>query len=266
MKGKKIFVSLISILFAFLMALLSFFAFTLKSVNAVYSAGENTSEYIDTTLKEKLNKVCGQNLLLLDLQTVKNIVEENPYLEVVSIEKQLPNDINVEVKELKEVYYLDYNNKTYVLAEDGKVLSEVAFGTRDRMHIALNVGNLTISSIQLGKKIVTNNNEVLSLAFSLAKNAALTNCIKNMEILTYIDFSAENGAKIQANVVFDTYTGVQIKIVEIFKHGEGKTEVAFAFYNAIIESTDYYKTFKIISVILQDDGVLVPFWDSSVGE
>ena len=257
MKSKKIFVSLISVLFAFLIALLSFFAFTLKSVNAVYSVGENTSEYIDTTLNEKLKEVCGQNLLFLDLQTVKNIVEENPYLEVVSIEKQLPNGINVEIKELKEVYYLDYNNKTYALAEDGKVLSEVSFGTRDRLHIELNLNDLTVSSIEVGKKVLTSNNEVLSLAFSLAKSANLTNCIKAMKIYNNL---------VQTDVVFDTYTGVEIRIPKANIIGELKTEKAFAFYNSNIESTDYYKTFKIISVILQDDGVLVPFWDSSVGE
>lgn len=257
MKTKKIFVSLISVVFALLMFLLTFAAFTLKSVNAKYSAGENTSEYIDSVLEEKLNEFCGQNILFLDLNEIKNAVEENPYLEVVNIEKHLPNDVLLEVKELKEVYYLDYDGRTYALAEDGKVLCEVPLGTRDRMHIELNLNDLTVSSIKLGKKLETNNDEVLSLAFSLAKAANLTNCIKTMKIINNL---------VQTDVIFDTYTGVEIRIPKADIAGVEKTEGAFAFYNSNIDSTDYYKTFKIISVILQDDGLLVPFWDSSVGE
>ena len=129
--------------------------FSLKKVDVKFSVcvGTDTLE-----VQQTLNKFIGKNLLFLDETEVVSSIKDKQYMEVLSVKKQFPNVLSMEIRERREVYYVGVNDKVYVANEDGFVLN--SFNATDlngarRDKIELNLSGLTIEKTEIGDYLKT---------------------------------------------------------------------------------------------------------------
>ena len=250
MKTKKTMVILIATVFAFVVLFSCILLFSVKKVEIKY----NVATDIDTVeIEDRLSAFCGENLLFFNCDEIVNILNEYPYFELVTVEKQYPNVINVCLKERLETYYLITETKVYVTDKDGvllKVINSNDFdGNVSREIITLSFEGVTFSEQTLGTKISCNKQDLFDLVLVMAKSVDLTDCIKSISVIN---------APEQQDVYFSTYTGVNILVTEALVRGEDKTVAGFNAYNN--KTDDYLKTYNNIIVVLKDDGTILPIW------
>lgn len=260
MKNKKIFLILISSLFAVVTIVSLFALFTVKQVSAEFNVSENC-EYASETQKV-LDGFVGQNLLFIDVDSVKNEVEKNPYVEVIDISKKFPNVIEVSIKERREIYFFEYGEKVFVADEDGFVLREVDSNDissveNSRLHISVVFDGISLSSVKVGDFIKSVDIDRINVAFQLAKSAELTDCIDNMRVSKRESTSSPVAGVKQTVVTFSTYTGVEIIIYDVEVKGVEKVEQAFDAYNGV--TSDYIKTHKKIMAYISN-GIITVEW------
>ncbi len=264
MKSKRLVVILIGLAFVAVAIVATIFAFTVKQVKGEFSLINQDASKVQSTL----DNYTGTNLLFLNTDEIVSEVEKNPYLEVTKVEKQYPNVIMFEIRERKEVYLFEYNEKTYILDDEGIVLSELTdereINERNYIWIKFdksldNLENTVAVSgeIVFGEKLITDSDDTFYKSLSLAKLVGLTDCIKVVNVYKKAELN---------EVFFETYTGVIINVRDIATRGEEKTLKAFDDYKN--EEEDYLKSFDTILVYeldevdLQGNKVLEVKWTS----
>lgn len=245
MNTKKLSVILIAIAFT-LVALFSCIGLlTVKEVRVTFAVAENTDSQ---AIQNELDKNIGKNLLFLTEEEVIESLKGNHYLEVLSVDKQYPNVINVSIKERREVYLIEHGGKTYVTNEDGFVLSDNALPTQTRNKIKLELGQgVNFSQIQPGSIIKTDNDELLSAVFEMAKSVRLTDCIESIKI------DLQLGEIDKYDVTFNAYTGVALCVWDVLDMGQEKVVNAFRAYDELL--TDYQKNSGLIASFVTYEGV-----------
>lgn len=243
MNTKKVWAILISVAFVIVAVVCFISALVVKDINVTFAVSESTDcESVQSALEDNL----GKNYLFLNENDIKKSLEGNHYLEVLSVDKQFPNVVNVCIKERREVYYIEYQGKTFVTDENGFVLKQGEPSGQIREKIKLSIGEgITLDSIEPGKVIKTDNDELLSLVFDIAKSVNLTDCIES--ILIERSFAEVD----EYDVVFNAYTGVQLRVLKVMKEGKQKAQNAF---NAYDNLTDYQKYSGEIMSFIMDDG------------
>ncbi len=243
MNSKKLTVILIAIAFAIVVLCSCFFLFTIKKVEVDYavSAQKNDTDNVQKALNAHLNK----SLLFLDVNKISEAIKDQPYLEIVSIEKKYPNVLAMNIQERKETYRLIDGEKTYILNEEGYVLNdtgELLQGTNviDLSFIAFrgtpdSTLRIMLQSAVVGEKIQTTNDDVVYETLDIAKKVGLADCISKV----YIE-DCTNGY----DVSFETHTGVKIYVVDIMEDGERKGLTAFNIYDTL--ASDYQKRFGLL--------------------
>ena len=260
MKNKKLLISIISIVFAIVVISLAVSVFTIKQVKVNYTVTQNV---IDTNeINESANSFAGKNLLFLNTDKIVDKLEENPYVEVVSVEKKFPNVVEVSVKERKEIYTVEYEGKTYLTDVDGLVLAEKdatkVYGEHEL--ISLSLKNVNVLEFQLGKVIKTDAQDFISNAFEIARQVNLTDSVKNMEVeKIFSGVDNVNASGYNSRISFETYSGVTIVIYKAEIKGLEKAVKAFELYDS--QSSDYVKSFDNI-VVLEVNGEIKAEWTS----
>jgi len=246
MKSKKALSILIGVLFGVVVIVSAFFVFTVKEIKGRFTFTDNIDAgKVQTTL----DNYSGGNLLFFSPDQMVLDIEKNPYLKVTAVTKKYPNVVEVSVEERREVYLVNYSDKTYIADPEGFVLCELTderknssdFNPRD--FITLNFeGKIYVKDLAVGQKITTDYPETLSTAFALAEKARLTDCIKQATI--------DVGASFK-DVYFATYTGVNIVIRDVNIKGAEKIHAVEIYMN---EESDYVKTFGNLIADHDDSG------------
>ncbi len=244
MNTKKISVILMAVAF-FIVAIVSCIGvLTVKDVNVTYAVSDQTDA---RAIQVALDKTIGKNLLFLSEEEVKETLKGNHYMEVLSVDKQFPNVVKVEVKERREVYYTEYEGQTYVTDEKGFVLKQGLPSGEQREIIKLVLGDgIVLSQVAPGSYIKTDNDELLSLVFNIAKSVNLTDCIESIFVERALGYNDEY------DVVFKAYTGVELRVLKVLQNGKEKAKNAFKAYDEKL--TDYQKFSGEILSLLTDDG------------
>lgn len=245
MINKRLLVLILSVVFAFTIVAVGFFALSSNKVVLDLVMFENSEEQVNR-LNDELEKYKDKNFLFVKTDEIKSIVEADPYLECVSIKKRFPDKIIVEVKERREVYYFSHEGKNYLLNEAGFVLAETNLEVTRNL-IKLNFTDVSVTSLSVGSPLLTSSN-ILSDLFSLTEKVNSTDCIKEMTVEDKV---------VQTDVVFDTYTNVKIRIIDAGNQGLAKAEKAFYVYDN--EAKDYVKSFNELKVYLEN-GTPVAVW------
>ena len=246
MINKKMCILILSFVFAVIMIAVGFFALTVNDISVDFTMCDSDDTQV-LKVKEELKVFEGRNLLFVDKEDVVSVIEKDPYLECISVEKKFPGTVNIVVVERREAYITTFGEKTYLLDQTGFVLSEyVGDGRRDL--ITLNFIGVTVQSVNVGEYISTDLDQNLRTSFEIAKSVNLTDCIKVMTV--------ENKV-IQTDVIFDTYTNVKIRIVDCGVKGIEKAQKAFNVYDT--EEKDYIKSFNELQAYLKD-GEPVAVW------
>ena len=249
MNSKRI--PLILIALAFFMAVLCscYFLFTIAKVDTTYAV----SESIDTTkMQEKLDKLKGRSIFLFNETDVIEIMEEYPTCKITKIEKKLPNHILLKIEERLPVYKTEIQGTTYLLDYEGGGVKEGQGDIADRELIELKLDGINcFSNVKIGDKLNTDRDEILSNSFLMAKEIELTDLVKTMKV-NYLD-AGEN-----RDVIFYTYTGVEIIITKSNESGIEKAKKAIESYDSC--QIDAIKSYNQILVVMQDDGKITVTW------
>ena len=244
MNVKKLVVILIAFAFSLTMVLSCVGLLAIKKIQIdfnVLSYSSNEGEYSNQTseqVQETLDKYLGANLLTIDIEKIQGELSAHPKLEAVEIVKIFPNVLSVKVKERREIYSFNYNDKDFVLDENGFVLTDDGKTTQGTSLIKLTLDNIDIDKIEVGKKIQIKGDQggdIILQTFNIAKAVGLADCIEKIRVKDYT-----NGF----DIFFMTRTGVEIQVTDLMIDGETKVQTAFEVYDKV--ATDYQKRFGII--------------------
>lgn len=249
MRTKKTAIILITLIFAFTAVISLVGLFSVKKVSVNFAISDKTDI---KSVQRVLDGFLGDNLLLLKSEQVEDALKGYHYLEVVSVKKDFPNVLSVELKERREIYYVEGENEYFVTTDDGFVLKSIEkcefSGNTARDKILLELDGVSVVSATIGNYIKTDNDILLSSLFSMAKSVNLTDCIKSIKLSPFSD-SADIG---EYNAVFETYSGTQLKIENMEEYGVEKTINAFYVYDNFL--TDFQKACGEIQSYKMADG------------
>ena len=240
MNAKKLVVILIAFAFSLIMIFSCVALLAVKKIQIdfnVSSYSSNQGEFASQTSEEVqnlLNEYLGVSLLSIDAEQVEQKLIVHPKLEMVEVVKKFPNVLCVNLKERREVYKLEYNEKVYILDEFGFVLTDDGKTTQGTSLISLSFANIDISKIEVGKKIEIEKDlegNILSTTFDIVKSVGLADCVEKISLK-----DTTSGYDLS----FKTRTGTDIKIFDIMEDGSIKTQKAFEIYDT--EATDYVKS------------------------
>lgn len=244
MNTKKLVVILIAFAFSLIMVFSCIALLSIKKIQVEFSVSSyssNQSEFASQTTEEVqklLNEYLGESLLSIDAEQVEQKLTVHPKLEIVEVVKKFPNVLCVNLKERRELYKFEYNDKVYILDEFGFVLTDDGKTTQGTSLISLSFERIDVTKIEIGKKIEIEkdlDNNVILTAFDIVKNVGLADCI---DAITLEDVTGEY------DLHFKTRTGTTIRIDDIMEDGSIKTQKAFEIYDT--EATDYQKGFGTI--------------------
>ncbi len=255
MNAKKLVVILIAFAFSLIMIFSCVALLAVKKIQIdfnVSSYSSNQGEFSSQTSEEVqklLNEYIGVSLLSVDAEQVEQKLIVHPKLEMVEVVKKFPNVLCVSLKERREVYKLEYNEKVYILDEFGFVLTDDGKTTQGTSLISLSFANIDISKIEVGKKIEIEKDlegNILSTTFDIVKSVGLADCIEKISLK-----DTTSGYDLS----FKTRTGTDINIIDIIEDGSIKTQKAFEIYDT--EATDYVKSSGTIEALYTypNDGI-----------
>ena len=89
--------------------------FSVKDVNVVYSV---TSNEVTEEMQSLLEKYKGKSIFLVDEQEIIDEITANRYLKVVSVKKNYPNEIVVNLTQRLEKYYYFNGENTYYFDDE----------------------------------------------------------------------------------------------------------------------------------------------------
>ena len=111
MKSKRVFSIILFCLFIALTIAASFFALSVNNVTVDFSMCSDDDVQVQK-IKDDLMQFEGKNLLVVKEEEIIALVEKDPYMEVLSVEKKLPGKIIVKARERREAYMLSFDDKT----------------------------------------------------------------------------------------------------------------------------------------------------------
>lgn len=101
--------------------------FTVTYVRATFRTYTEKGVAAAEVLKEQLNGYVNRSSVFLDLSEVRATVEADPRFEVVTIAKEYPETISVEIVERREAFAIRSEDGSYtVLDEEGVILDTVS--------------------------------------------------------------------------------------------------------------------------------------------
>jgi hypothetical protein len=237
MNTKKLLIILIAIAFVFVTVFSVVGLFAIKKINVDYAVSVDTDV---SKSQEILNGYVGKSLVLLNVDEINSSLLSDPYLEVVSVEKQFPNVLNVKIKERREIYEMIIDGKTFVATESGLLLFEGEPQKSSRtIEFTFGYKVELVGDVVPGGVIKTNSDDGLNKIFEMVKSVNLTDCIKGIELERALG-SSPNFGGVEYNAVLSTYTGANIIIDNILEYGMEKITAVFDAYDNYM--SDYQKT------------------------
>ena len=219
-----------------------FSVFVIKDVTPTFTVSKNCSSQTED-IKNKLNSYKGQSLLFLDLNEVKASISENPYLEVVLLEKSYPNVLKAEVKERIECYKVVYGSDYFVIDGTGFVLAKNFSFTETLPTLVVTLEStpkvneyLSVSQTEL---------ELYSVALTTVYNESYTNNVEEIRIVKELE---------KNDLVLSTSTGVIIEIWQANQRGSDKLTLGFNTYDEMLTDRDKYT--HRVCVFEKDGGTL----------
>ena len=103
----------------------------------------------------------GQNLITLSSDMVEANLERNRYLKFVSLKKEFPNRVVINVLERTQAAYLNYCGIVYVLDSRGMVLEESS--NPNAIPALMRLEGLDVRNCVLGRTVMVNDEERLSI-------------------------------------------------------------------------------------------------------
>ena len=244
MKAKRIWITVLSVVFAVALCCVIFSAFKVKSVDVKYDVSEKKESAV-RLLDEKLKSFGGANLVFFNTDKIKEIVSEDAFLECVSVEKRFPDTVVVSVKERLPLFNLAVGDKTYLISDEGVVLEENP-ETKDGV-INLELVGISVSEIKVKEKIKADDKALFDIISAVKKNN-VRGIVKSLKVEKNV---------LETDLTFETFTGVNVDVMKFTERGDEKTERVFGAYK---NATDYEKSYYDLKVFEKDGGEIIVVW------
>jgi cell division protein FtsQ len=172
-KTRKRLAIVITVLAVILLIVAAYYVTLLRNVEVV-----GNDKYSAAAISELSGLVGGKNMFLCDLDAARANITSNPYLNVLKMERILPDTIRITLQERKEtavIMYLDYN---VVIDESGYVLSIGGGGTYpDILHVI----GMSATGLQVGRTLAQSDNFQAQTLLALLENLGKYDLIGTME-------------------------------------------------------------------------------------
>ncbi|MGL5823196.1 MAG: cell division protein FtsQ/DivIB [Sarcina sp.] len=164
------------------------------NIKKVIVSGNKMLKEIGIVNKKEIE---GKNVFLLDTNIIKDKVNENPYIESVSVKRSDLNTISINIKERKMFYKVIHENKVYILnnqlyimdiLDDDKNLELVDL--HGIVPDTLEIGSRIINSDEIakiaeniGNDLIEKQNKSIFSKLDLTDKGAISICVQDIKII-----------------------------------------------------------------------------------
>lgn len=202
-------------------------------VNTISVNGENI--YSDKMIVEKSGIETGTNLFRINEEKLsEKLSKELPYIKSVSVERELPDTLVINVESTREVAAIVSNSVYVLIDETGKILDKDASVLRENVAI---ISNVKIKEKNEGESLVLTNEKKTDALITLLDAVKKS----GLDLLTEIDLKNINDIKIKYDdrITFEvgSLTNIETKLARGVAALEKENEI-----NAYSEGTLDLKT------------------------
>ncbi len=199
---------------------------------------EGNEHYTDDEIINAIDIEQGDNLFFFDrFAAVSRVFAKLPYVEEVSLERQLPNKVIITVRECKALAYIAVGDENWTIDRSCKVLGKA---TESELGALIRVEGLNPGTLLIGERLTSADGDESIITFISDVLYQIQERNMTMHILG-LDFSDPLGAKMQFGTRFTVVIG-------------GKSEVNHKF--AMIES--------VLEQLKEGDSGVIDVSDGSV--
>ncbi|MBR2582595.1 MAG: FtsQ-type POTRA domain-containing protein [Oscillospiraceae bacterium] len=199
---------------------------------------EGNEHYTDDEIINAIDIEQGDNLFFFDrFAAISRVFAKLPYVEEVSLERQLPNKVIITVRECKALAYISVGDENWTIDRSCKVLGKA---TESELGALIRVEGLNPGTLLIGERLTSADGDESIITFISDVLYQIQERNMTMHILG-LDFSDPLGAKMQFGTRFTVVIG-------------GKSEVNHKF--AMIES--------VLEQLKEGDSGVIDVSDGSV--
>ena len=147
--------------------------------DSITISGDERYHFEDIKYAAK-DKLFGVNIFKIDESCIKQCIEDdNPYLEVVDIVRELPNRVEIIVKEREPVFQFEYNGQYFDVAENGVVMSDA----RNKDPALILVQGITVNPLVKGGMVEAVDATVFEDFEQLSYNLKIYNFMDDIDVI-----------------------------------------------------------------------------------
>ncbi|WP_044026040.1 MULTISPECIES: FtsQ-type POTRA domain-containing protein [Clostridium] len=120
-------------------------------------------------VKERCEKVLGENIFFVSKSDLTKEAKKNPYVEAVTVTKKFPKQININIVEKEGIYYLD-EGKNKLILSNRLVLLERTDDLRGRNLVEIK--GIEYKEGEVGERVLEDNriSEILTTFYNIVRN------------------------------------------------------------------------------------------------
>ncbi len=120
-------------------------------------------------VKERCEKVLGENIFFVSKSDLTKEAKKNPYVEAVTVTKKFPKQININIVEKEGIYYLD-EGKNKLILSNRLVLLERTDDLRGRNLVEIK--GIEYKEGEVGERVLDDNriSEILTIFYNIVRN------------------------------------------------------------------------------------------------
>ena len=120
-------------------------------------------------VKERCEKVLGENIFFVSKSDLTKEAKKNPYVEAVTVTKKFPKQININIVEKEGIYYID-EGKNKLILSNKLVLLERTDDLKSRNLVEIR--GIDYKEVEVGQKVLEDNriSEILTTFYNIVRN------------------------------------------------------------------------------------------------
>ncbi len=173
---KKIIITLLFLIMGIIIFITKSNIFIVKKV-----AVTNNPIITGEDVKERCEKVLGENIFFVSKSDLTNEAKKNPYVESVTVTKKFPKQININIVEKEGIYYID-EGKNKLILSNRLVLLERTDDLKGRNLVEIK--GIEYKEGEVGEKVLDDDriSEILTTFYDIVRNNPTEYNIKSIDL------------------------------------------------------------------------------------
>ena len=182
---------------------------------------KGNEHYSDEEIISAIDIEQGDNLFFFDrFAAISRVFAKLPYVEEVSLERQLPNKVIITVQECKALAYIAVGDENWTIDRSCKVLGKA---TESELETLIRVDGLDPGTLLIGERLTSADGDDGIITF-ISETLYQIQERNLAEHILSLDFSEENGAKMYYGTRFTVILG-----------GKSNVNYKFAMLESVLE-------------------------------